>query len=116
MLYSFHKTDLTSGAPRVLPAPMTVGALYLSAGLPLEGEVSAFLTQHGGDPADERGRWYIEVWNRSARDVVAARASLIWSDGDAVCEAISVDPYYSVLDLRTYLQRLGVGLWYAAPE
>ena len=111
MLYSIHKSDLGSATPRVLPAPMTVGALYLGAGLPLENEVAAFLAQHGGDPADGRGRWYVEVWNRSSCDVVAARASFIWSDGDAVCEAIYVDPDYSALDLQTYLRRLGFGLW-----
>ncbi len=111
MIYSIHNTDLTSDAPRVVPAPMTTGALYLGAGIPLEDEVAEFLTNHGDDPADERGRWYIEVWDRSGQDVVAAKASFIWSDGDVLCEAISVDPDYSALDLKTYLQRLGSGLW-----
>lgn len=111
MLYSIHTSDLTSDAPRVLPAPMTVGALYLAAGIPLEDEVSAFIANHGGDPADQSGRWYLEVWDRSGTDTIAARASYIWSDGDVICEALSVRPDYAALDLPAYLQSLGYGLW-----
>jgi len=113
MFYSYHTSDLNSDAPRVLPAPMIVGALYLGAGIPLEDEMAEFLVNHGGDPTDERGRWYVEIWDRSGQDVIAAKASFIWSDGDVLCEAISVHPEYASLDVEAYLQRLGCGLWSA---
>jgi len=111
MIYSIHKNDLTSDAPRVLPAPMSVGALFLGAGIPLADDVTAFLDQHGGNPGAETSRWYLQVWDRSDSDAVAARATFIWSNGNVACEAITVEPSYSALDLPSYLQRLGRGLW-----
>ncbi len=111
MMYSFHKSDLQPGAPRVLPAPLIPAALFLGAGLPLDPEISDFLTQHGVDTNIAINRWYFEVWYRGEETEQAASASYVWDGDRVVCEAISVEPAFASLNMEAYLDQIGHGIW-----
>ncbi|WP_299855293.1 hypothetical protein [uncultured Roseobacter sp.] len=111
MMYSFHKSDLRPGAPRVLPAPLIPAALFLGAGLALHPEIDEFLSENGVDTNIATNRWYFEVWYRGEETEHAASASYVWDSDQVVCEAITVEPAYASLNMETYLDQIGHGIW-----
>lgn len=111
MIYSFHKSDLEVGSPRVLPHPLVPIAIFMAAGTKLSGDTLDFLKQHDAHPRSDLNRWYIEVWNRSEMSVVAAQASFAWDQDRVICESIAVSELYQALNLNDYLHRLGNKLW-----
>lgn len=111
MMYSFHKSDLQPGAPRVLPAPLIPAALFLGAGLPLDPEIAEFLSSNGVDISIDTNRWYFVVWYRDERPYPAATASYAMDGDEVVCEAISVEPEHQSLDIEAYLNQIGHGIW-----
>ena len=113
--FSFHQTDLQSGAPRVLPAPMTAGALFISAGAGMTEEVGDFLRDHGRPIDLQRNIWLTIAWDRRRGDQPVGQAAFGWIEGVVVREAISVHPEYEGINLAGFLDYIGSALFGGRP-
>lgn len=114
-VFSFHRSDLVPGAPRVLPAPMTAGALFLSAGKNMTDEIADFLLDHGRPLDLERNIWVAIAWDRRRGDQPVGQAAFGWIDGAVVREAISVHPEYAGINLAGFLDHMGSALFGGRP-
>ena len=110
MLLSFHYTDLEEGLPRVLPFPLSSAALYIRPDQ-LPEEVKSLLTEAGVDDIDERGRWFIRVWDERVPNDPVAEAVFSRRDGKMDAEAVAISAPYGPMNLEGYLQDLGRRLW-----
>ncbi len=114
--YTYLETDMLKGAPRVLPAPLVAGAIFLS-GVYEEytDELEDFLELCGIDLAEPRHVWMTFVWDTTKGKEAVAQAAFSWIGDHVVLEGMFVDPEYQPLNLDSFLVGMGSALFGSKP-
>lgn len=113
--YIYHTSDLKSGAPQVLPAPLVAGALFFSGGSRLTGDIETFLIKSRVDTANVGNIWLVIVWDASSDSAEIAKAAFTWTGTSVELLGITVGTTHPAIPIRRYLMQTGSGLFEGRP-
>ena len=118
-IYSFHRSELLPGSPRVLPLPLVPSSIYLTPVGDFPDDVEEFLGENSVSLNDPRGMWLCRIWDLTVRDDLIAMAAYSWRNDCVVRDALHMDDVHHALDLPGYLDMMGYGLFgqsYGSPS
>jgi GNAT superfamily N-acetyltransferase len=98
------------GGVHDIPQHLIVVAIYWGFGVPMGSDPDEFLDERGRGQPDGVGMWYVGLSTRMLNGDEAAKAAFSVHHGQALCEALWVNPDHRGLGIGQYLVRLGQGL------
>jgi hypothetical protein len=109
--FVFNTSDLNPGSPRVLPAPLVAGAIFLNNSYHFTQDAEEFLDDLGVVRATPKSRWMVLVWDLRDGEENVAQASFAWTGTELVLEGMLIDEDYRAINLESYLMETGSALF-----